>query len=316
MIKIFADLLVYKLIGIDSQTKIGEALDFFVYDTVKIFLMLIVIIFIVSIIKSFFPPERTKKFIGENKNGFVGNVLAAMLGILTPFCSCSAIPMFIGFIESGIPLGVTFSFLISSPMVNEVALIVLWASFGWKVALIYISTGVFVAIVTGIIIGKLKLEKYVEDYVYKVKVGNVKTENLTCKQRITNAVDSVKEILGKTWIFVIIGIGLGSLMHGYAPTGILTKYAGRGNCLAVIVAVVIGIPLYSNAAGIIPVIKELDNMGMAMGTILAFMMSVTALSLPEIIILRKVLKPKLLAIFIGIMTLTIIFIGYLFNLIL
>jgi len=317
MIKAFADFIVYTLIRLDPKTRLGESINFFVYDTIKIFLMLAVIIFIVSIIRSFFPPERTKKLLGEGKKrGVFGNILAALLGIVTPFCSCSAVPVFIGFVESGIPLGVTFSFLISSPMVNEIALVMLWGLFGWPIALLYIVTGVLIAIIAGIIIGKLKLEKYVEEYVYTIKVGDVLIEKPTWKQRVLDAKEYVIEILKKIWIYVIIGIGIGAAMHGWAPAGFLTKYAGRDNPFAVFVAVLIGIPLYSNAAGIIPIVKELTRLGMSMGTALAFMMSVTALSLPEIIILRKVLKPRLLGIFVGIMAIAIIFIGYLFNIIL
>ena len=317
MIKVFADFVVYTLIRLDPKTRLGESINFFVYDTIKIFLMLAVIIFIVSIIRSFFPPERTKKLLGEGKKrGIFGNILAALLGIVTPFCSCSAVPVFIGFVESGIPLGVTFSFLISSPMVNEIALVMLWGLFGWPIALLYIVTGVFIAIIAGIIIGKLKLEKYVEEYVYTIKMGDVLIEKPTWKRRAIDAKDYVIEILKKIWIYVVIGIGIGAVMHGWVPAGFLTKYEGRDNPFAVIVAVLLGIPLYSNAAGVIPIVKELTRAGMAMGTALAFMMAVTALSLPEMIILRKVLKPRLLAIFIGIMAVTIIFIGYMFNIIL
>lgn len=294
-----------------------SAVDFFFYDTMKIFLMLSIIIFIVSIIRSFFPPERTKKLLGEGKaRGILGNVFAALLGIVTPFCSCSAVPVFIGFVEAGVPLGVTFSFLISSPMVNEVALVMLWGLFGWKIALLYIATGVTVAIISGIIIGKLKMERYVEEYVFNIKIGTADIESPTWKQRTIDAWNYVLDILKKIWLYVIIGIGIGGIMHGYAPEGWLTRYAGKNNPFAVFVAVLIGIPLYSNAAGILPIISELTKGGMAMGTALAFMMAVTALSLPEMIILRKVLKPKLLGVFVGIMAITIIIIGYLFNVVL
>lgn len=317
MLQWFADFMTYTVFHISKGTRLASSVNFFIYDTIKIFFMLIVIIFIVSIIRSFFPPERTKQLLGEGKKrGIIGNIFAALLGIVTPFCSCSAVPVFIGFVESGIPLGVTFSFLISSPMVNEVALVMLWGLFGWKIALLYIATGVTVAIISGIIIGKLKLEKYVEEYVYTIKMGQTEIEIPTWKQRFKDAWDYVKEILKKIWIYVIIGIAIGGVMHGWAPSGMLVKYAGKGNPFAVIIAVIIGIPLYSNAAGTIPIIKELTRLGMPMGTALAFMMSVTALSLPEMIILRKVLKPQLLGIFIGIMAVTIIFIGYLFNMIL
>lgn len=293
------------------------AVNFFFYDTMKIFLMLSVIIFIVSIIRSFFPPERTKKLLGEGKaRGFLGNIFAALLGIVTPFCSCSAVPVFIGFVEAGVPLGVTFSFLISSPMVNEVALVMLWGLFGWQIALLYIATGVTIAIIAGIVIGKLKMEKYVEEYVYSIKTGDVDTEKPTWKQRIIDARKYVGEILKKIWLYVLGGIAIGGIMHGYAPTGLLAKYAGKSNPFAVIIAVLIGIPLYSNAAGTIPIVKELTRLGIPMGTALAFMMAVTALSLPEMIILRKVLKPKLLGVFVGIMAVSIIIIGYLFNIVL
>ncbi len=293
------------------------AVDFFFYDSLKIFLMLSVIIFIVSVIRSFFPPERTKKLLGEGRaRGVLGNVFAALLGIVTPFCSCSAVPVFIGFIEAGIPLGVTFSFLISSPMVNEVALVMLWGLFGWQIALLYIATGVTVAIISGIIIGKLKMERYVEEYVFSIKMGEAQIEIPSWRQRINEAVKYVGEILRKIWIFVVVGIAVGGVMHGYAPTGLLVKYAGKGNPFAVFIAVIVGIPLYSNAAGTIPIVKELTRLGMPMGTALAFMMAVTALSVPEMIILRRVLKPKLLSVFVGIMAITIIFIGYLFNIIL
>lgn len=293
------------------------SVDFFFYDTMKILLMLTVIIFIVSLIRSFFPPERTKKLLGEGKaRGVLGNIFAALLGIVTPFCSCSAVPVFIGFIEAGVPLGVTFSFLISSPMVNEVALIMLWGLFGWKIALLYIATGVTVAIISGVLIGKLKMEKYVEEYVYSLRMGDLEIEHPTWKQRFVDAWNYVLEILRKIWPYVIIGIAIGAIMHGWAPAGWLAKYAGKDNPFAVFVAVLIGVPLYSNAAGIIPIVSELTRLGMPMGTALSFMMAVTALSLPEMIILRKVLKPRLLAVFIGIMAVTIIIIGYLFNIVL
>lgn len=294
-----------------------DAVNFFFYDTAKIFLMLSVIIFIVSVIRSFFPPEKTKKLLGEGKaKGFLGNVFAALLGIVTPFCSCSAVPVFIGFVEAGIPLGVTFSFLIASPMVNEVALVMLWGLFGWKIALLYIATGVTIAIIAGILIGKLGMEKYVEEYVYSMKMGSVEIKDITWKQRFADAWKYVLGILRKIWPYVVIGIAIGATMHGWAPEGWLAKYAGKDNPFSVIIAVIIGVPLYSNAAGTIPIVKELTRLGIPMGTALSFMMAVTALSLPEMIILRKVLKPKLLAVFVGIMSVAIVFTGYLFNIIL
>lgn len=312
MLQSFADFMSYRVFGLTPQSHLGGAVNFFIYDTIKIFLMLALIIFLVSIIRSFFPPERTKKIL-SHKREFVGNILAALLGIVTPFCSCSAVPVFIGFVESGVPLGVTFSFLISSPMVNEVALIMLWGLFGWKIAAIYIGTGVSVAIVGGIIIGKLKLEHLVEEYVYNIKMTESELAALTWKERVDYAWSYVVDILKKVWLYVVIGIAIGGFIHGYAPADFLVKYAGRDNLFAVPLAVLIGVPLYSNAAGIIPIVNVLMEKGMAMGTVLAFMMAVTALSLPEMIILRKVLKPKLIGIFIGIMSVTIIFVGYMFN---
>lgn len=308
----FVNWLTYSVLRLSPDTRFGSAVNFFIYDTVKVLFLLSVIIFFVAIIRSFFPPEKTKKILARG-NEYVGNVLAALLGIVTPFCSCSAVPLFIGFVESGVPLGVTFSFLISSPMVNEVALILLWGLFGWKIALLYIASGVTVAIVAGIIIGRLHLEKWVEDYVWQIQVGGAEVPNLAWRERLAYARGYVKEIVGKVWLYVIFGIGVGAFIHGYAPANFLLRVAGKGNPLAVPVAVLIGVPLYSNAAGTIPIVKALIEKGMAMGTALAFMMAVTALSLPEGIILRKVLKPKLLAIYFGIGTLTIIATGYLFN---
>ena len=312
MLQMFADYVAYTLFGLLPNSHLGAAVDFFIYDTIKIFLMLATIIFLVSLIRSFFPPERTKKILSR-KREYIGNIMAALLGIVTPFCSCSAVPVFIGFVESGVPLGVTFSFLISSPMVNEVALIMLWGMFGWQIAAIYITTGITVAIVGGLVIGKLKLEHLVEGYVYDIKMGETELAALTWRERVEYAWEYVVDILKKVWPYVIIGIAIGGAMHGYAPADFLVKYAGKDNLLAVPLAVLIGVPLYSNAAGIIPIVHVLMEKGMALGTVLAFMMAVTALSLPEMIILRKVLKPKLLGIFVGIMTVAIIFVGYLFN---
>jgi uncharacterized membrane protein YraQ (UPF0718 family) len=312
MWKAFVDWLVYGVFGLNAQSHLAAALNFFIYDTVKIFFLLAVIIFAVAIIRSFFPPEKTKQILSKFPET-VGNILAALLGIVTPFCSCSAVPLFIGFIEAGVPLGVTFSFLVSSPMVNEVALILLWGLFGWKVALIYIVSGVLIAIISGMVIGGLKLEKYVEDYVYQIQMANSEIPNPTWPERLSYAKGYVLEILHKVWLYVLVGIALGGLMHGYAPANLLTKIAGHSNPLAVPVAVLIGVPLYSNAAGVIPIVKVLMDKGMAIGTALSFMMAITALSLPEGIILRKVLKPRLLAIFFGVVAIGIMITGYLFN---
>ena len=306
------DWFVFGVIGLSSKSPLGAALDFFIYDTIKIFFLLIVIIFAIAFLRSFFPPEKTKRYL-EKMPEFMGNILASLLGIVTPFCSCSAVPLFIGFIEAGIPLGVTFSFLVSSPMVNEVALIMLWGLFGWKIALLYIASGLVVAILSGAVIGRLKLEKWVEEYVYKIKGSESVIETLSFKDRIAYAWGYVGEIVGKVWPYVLVGIALGGFMHGYAPADLLAKYAGPGVWYAVPLAVLIGVPLYSNAAGVIPIVSVLMEKGMAMGTSLAFMMAVTALSLPEAIILRKVLKPKLLVTYFSVVAVGIMLTGYLFN---
>jgi uncharacterized membrane protein YraQ (UPF0718 family) len=304
---------VHNLLGLSPESKLATALNFFIYDTAKIFILLAVIIFAISFIRSFFPPEKTRAILSHKKE-FIGNILAALLGVVTPFCSCSAVPLFIGFVEGGVPLGVTFSFLISSPMVNEVAIVLLWGLFGWKITAIYIGTGLFVAMIGGYVIGKLKLEKWVEEYVYTMHLGEGQEVQIqTFRERVEYAKFNTKDILGKIWLFVIIAIGIGGFIHGYVPEDFLVRYAGKGNIFAVPIAVLIGVPLYSNAAGVIPIVYALMGKGLSLGTTLAFMMAVTALSLPEMIILRKVLKVRLLAIFVGIMTVTIIGVGYLFN---
>jgi uncharacterized membrane protein YraQ (UPF0718 family) len=315
MLKSFADWLVFSTIGLIPGSRAGEALNFFVYDTLKIFLLLATIIFVVAVIRTSFPPEKTKRMLSR-KREYVGNVLAALLGIVTPFCSCSAVPLFIGFVESGVPLGVTFSFLISSPMVNEVALIMLWGLFGWKIALIYIGSGLLVAIVAGIVIGKLKMEKYVQDYVWEMQVGNAEITVLTFREKLDYARDYTLDLLKKIWPYVLIGVGIGAFIHGYAPQDFLVRYAGRDNPFAVPLAVLIGVPLYSNAAGVIPIVHALMEKGLPIGTTLAFMMAVTALSLPEAIILKNVLKNRLLFTFFGIVAVAIVCVGYLFNAIL
>lgn len=315
MIKPFADYLTFTLFGLQPDTHLGEALNFFIYDTIKIFLLLCTIIFVVAIIRSSFPPERTKRIL-SHKREYVGNVIAALLGIVTPFCSCSAVPLFIGFVESGVPLGVTFSFLVSSPMVNEVALIMLWGMFGWKIALIYIGTGLLVAIVAGVIIGRLKMEKHVQDYVWEMQVGQQEIVEQTFRDKLVYACDYTRDLLKKVFPYVVIGVGLGAFIHGYVPQDFLARWAGPDNPFAVPVAVALGVPLYSNAAGVIPIVHALTSKGMAIGTVLAFMMAVTALSLPEAIILSNVLKRRLLVTFFGIVATAIIFVGYLFNMIL
>jgi uncharacterized protein len=315
MLANFAAYLVFTVLGLAKGSHLGDAANFFVYDTIKIFLLLTTIIFCVAVIRSYFPPEKTKRFLSHGKE-YVGNILAALLGIVTPFCSCSAVPLFIGFVESGVPLGVTFSFLVSSQMVNEIALIMLWGLFGWKIALIYIGSGVMIAIISGIVIGKLRLERFVQDYVYKIKMGETAATEQTFRERLSNARNYTVPLLKKIWPYVIAGVGIGAFIHGYAPEGFLLKYAGPQNPFAVPLAVLVGVPLYSNAAGVIPITQALMEKGMATGTVLAFMMAVTALSLPEAIILKNVLKLRLLLTFFGIVAVAITLTGYLFNAIL
>jgi uncharacterized membrane protein YraQ (UPF0718 family) len=307
--------LVYNLFAFAEGNHWAAALQFFLYDTLKIFILLTVIIMAITYIRSYFPSERTRAILAKRKGGtFIGHILAALLGIVTPFCSCSAVPLFIGFVEAGIPLGVTFTYLVAAPMVNEVALGLLWAMFGWKIALIYIISGEVIAIVSGIIIGRLKLEKHVESLVWEMKVGSgAELSKPKQKERFQDAWIFTRDLLKKIWIFVVAGIGVGGIMHGWVPTNALAHIAGKNNPFAVLIAVIIGIPLYSNAAGIIPLVSEFTRAGVALGTSLAFMMAVTGLSLPEMILLRRVLKPKLLAIFVGIVGAGIVFTGYLFN---
>ncbi len=307
--------LVYNLLGLNETNHWASALQFFLFDTIKIFILLAIIIMAITYIRSYFPPERTRAILAKKKGGtFIGHILAALLGIVTPFCSCSAVPLFIGFVEAGIPLGVTFTYLVAAPMVNEVALGMLWVMFGWKTALIYIISGEIIAIVSGIVIGRMKMERYVEDYVWKMKVGAaVELAKPTQTDRIKEACGFTLDLIRKIWLYVVIGIGIGGIMHGWLPTNALGHLAGKDNPFAVLIAVLIGIPLYSNAAGVIPLVSELTRAGVALGTSLAFMMAVTALSIPEMILLRRVLKPKLLAIFVAITGTGIIFTGYLFN---
>ncbi|MDD1728275.1 MAG: permease [Methanospirillum sp.] len=311
-----ADWIVYTLLGLSPDSPAGSSLNFFIYDTVKIFILLLVIVYVVTFLRSFFSPEKTRAWLAERKGStFIGHILAALLGIITPFCSCSAVPLFIGFVEAGIPLGVTFTYLIAAPMVNEVALVMLYGLFGWQIAAIYIVSGEVIAIVAGLIIGRFKLERFVEDYVYQVKVRDtrISMHNPTYSERLQESWLDTVEIIKKIWLYVVIGIGIGALMHGWIPANALAAYAGKDNPFAVIVAVIIGIPLYSNAAGVMPLVSELTRAGVAMGTALAFMMAVTALSIPEMILLRKVLKPRLLAVFISVVGVGIICTGYLFN---
>jgi len=309
-----SDWLIDTALGLTKGSHLTEALRFFVFELPKVLLLLILIIFFVGIIRSYFSPERTRKVL-EGKSLFTGNVLASMLGIVTPFCSCSAIPLFLGFVESGVPLGVTFSFLIASPMINEVAVILLFGMFGWKTALIYVVTGLIIAISAGFVIGRLKLEHWVQDWVYQTNMGSVEDgeEEQKLSDRIRFGYDAVKEIVGKVWVYVAIGIAVGAGAHGYVPQDFMAALMGKSAWYSVPLSVLIGVPLYSNAAGIIPIVSVLIEKGAALGTSLAFMMAVIGLSLPEMIILKKVLKLPLILTFIGIVATGIMLVGFLFN---
>jgi uncharacterized membrane protein YraQ (UPF0718 family) len=308
------DWLIDSVIGMTPGKRLTEAARFFIYEFPKVILLLALIVFFVGIIRTYFTPERTRTAL-EGKRTFTGNVMAAGLGIVTPFCSCSAIPLFIGFVESGVPLGVTFSFLIASPMINEVAVVLLYGMFGIKVAVIYVITGLVIAITAGWIIGVLRLEKWVEPWVYSMHTGNInpEEEKTTLETRITMGYTALKDIVGKVWLYVAIGIGVGAFAHGYVPEDYMASLMGKSVWYSVPLSVLIGIPLYSNAAGIVPIVSVLLEKGAALGTSLSFMMAVIGLSLPEMIILRKVLKLPLIFTFIGVIGTGIILVGYLFN---
>jgi uncharacterized protein len=316
-LKFFTDLLIDKILFLQSGTHLTESLRFFIFEVPKVLMLLILIVFFVGIIRTFFTPEKTRKVL-EGKSLFTGNILAGLLGIVTPFCSCSAIPLFLGFIQAGVPLGVTFSFLISAPMINEVAVILLFGLFGWKVALIYVITGLIIAIISGFVIGRLSLEKHVESWVYQFSAENPGSEEelITFDQRIEAGFTAVKEIVAKVWIYIVIGIAIGAAAHGYVPETFMTNLMGKSVWYSVPLSVLIGVPLYSNAAGIIPIVSVFIEKGVPLGTALAFMMSVIGLSLPEMIILKKVLKLPLIFTFIGIVACGIMIVGFLFNLIL
>ncbi len=301
--------------------RFAGAVSFFVYEAPKVLLLLVIVVFFVGIVRSYFSAEKTRRILGK-RSPIVGNVMGSALGIVTPFCSCSAVPLFIGFVEAGVPLGATFSFLIAAPMINEVAVVLLFGLFGWGTALLYISTGLFIAIAAGVIIGMLKLEGYVEDWVYTVKGPDPAAGELLADQtemdfdaRIQYGFESVRDIVGKVWPYVVAGIGIGAGIHGYVPGDIMSAIMGKSVWWAVPASVLIGVPLYSNAAGIIPIMQALLEKGASLGTALAFMMSVIGLSFPETVILRKVLKPRLIAVFVGVVAAGIVAVGYLFNLI-
>jgi len=305
---------VFNLLGMTRGEPLAEAIFFFIYEFPKVMLLLVLIIFFVGIIRTYFTPERTRKAL-EGKKTLTGNIMASGLGIITPFCTCSAIPLFLGFVESGVPLGITFSFLIASPMINEVAIVLLYGMFGWEVTLIYIGTGLLIAIISGLIIGRLKLEKWVEPWVYETKFGSNDLDDRKIKfqDRINFGYEAVRDIVGKVWLYVALGIAIGAGMHGYVPEDYMAALMGKTAWYSVPLSILIGIPLYSNAAGIVPIVSVFIEKGAALGTSLAFMMSVIGLSLPEMIILRKVLKLPLIFTFIGIVAFGIMVVGFLFN---
>jgi len=308
------DWLIDDLLNMNAGSHLTEALRFFVFEVPKVLLLLTLIIFLVGMVRSYFSPEKTRKAL-EGKSLFTGNVLASMLGIVTPFCSCSAIPLFLGFVEAGIPIGVTFSFLIASPMINEVAIVLLLGLFGWKTAAIYVLSGLVIAIIAGWVIGKLNLRHWVQDWVYQSQFGNSDSEGEKLKyaDRIQYGFTAVKEIVGKVWLYVVLGIAVGAGAHGYVPEDFMASMMGKSAWYSVPLSVIIGVPLYSNAAGIIPIVSVLIEKGAALGTALAFMMAVIGLSLPEMIILKKVLKIKFILTFAGIMAVGIVLVGFIFN---
>jgi uncharacterized protein len=300
---------------LDRTTHLGSAVEFFLFEAPKVLMLLLIVVFGVGIIRSFFTPERTRSILAGKRES-IGNVMAASLGVVTPFCSCSAVPLFIGFVTTGVPLGVTLSFLISAPMVNEIALVLLFGLFGWRVAAIYAGTGLLIAIIAGWTIGRLRLERYVESWVFETQMGGAESEEkLSWPDRIRAGRQAVRDIVGKVWPYVLAGIAVGAGIHGYVPQNFMASIMGKGAWWSVPLAVLIGVPMYSNAAGIIPIVQALLGKGAALGTVLAFMMSVIGLSLPETVILRKVLKPQLIAVFVGVVASGILVVGYIFNLI-
>jgi len=303
---------VENVFGLSIKERLGGSVHFFIYDTIKIFILLSVLIFLISYIQSYFPPERTKKILGNIK-GIKGNILGALLGTITPFCSCSSIPIFIGFNSAGLPLGITFSFLISSPLVDLASLLILMSFFGAKIAIAYVVVGLILAVIGGTIIDKLRLEKYVEGYVKEIENVDVEIALLTKQERISYSKEQVKDVFHKVWLYVLIGVGIGAAIHNWIPQSIIETVVGNNNPFAVLLATAVGIPMYADIFGTLPIAEALFGKGVGIGTVLSFMMAVTALSLPSIIMLSKVVKPKLLAIFVAIVSIGIIIIGYLFN---
>jgi uncharacterized protein len=302
----------------EPANRLASALAFFLYEAPKVMMLLAVVVFAVGIVRTFFTPERTRRLLAGRREA-LGNVLASLLGVVTPFCSCSAVPLFIGFVTTGVPLGVTLSFLIAAPMINEVALVLLFGLFGWKVALLYMGTGLLIAMIAGWVIGRLKLERWVEGWVYAAapqSTAGTPEERIRLAERLRMGRDAVKDIVGKVWPYVLAGIAVGAGIHGFVPQDLMASVMGKSAWWSVPLAVIIGVPLYSNAAGIIPIVQALLEKGAALGTVLAFMMSVIGLSLPEMIILRKVLKLPLIATFVGVVAGGILIVGYLFNIVL
>ena len=317
MFRIFtwlADRVAYGLLGLEPSTPTGAALHFFVEDVTKIFALLVGVIFLMGLFRSALSPERVRAYL-DGRSRWVAYVMAVLLGAVTPFCSCSSVPLFIGFVEGGIPVGATMAFLITSPMVNEVAVALLLTLLGWKLTLLYVATGLAVGVMGGALIDSLGLERWVQEYVWKIRVGETGpgARRLSVRERVEFAWGEVEEIVGRIWMYVLIGVGLGAALHGYVPEDFFARWAGSGNPLAVPLAVVAGVPMYANASGIIPVAEALLGKGVPVGTVLALMMSVVALSLPEMIILRKVLKVRMLGFFAGYLALAFIAVGYLFN---
>jgi uncharacterized membrane protein YraQ (UPF0718 family) len=305
--------LAFDVLGLDPATQLGQAVAFFLFDVPKVLLLLTGIVTLVSLLRSFVSPERVRAALA-GRNAVVGTVAAAGFGVVTPFCSCSAVPLFIGFLEAGVPLGVTFAFLVASPMVNEVAIVLLWGLVGPQLTIAYVVAGLVVAVFAGLLIGRLRLERYVEDYVWKIRAGSVVINDTpTLEDRVRDAWRSTLDIVGRVWPYVIVGIGVGAVIHGFVPTELVVRVGGADNPLAVPALVALGVPLYANAAGTIPIIEALLGKGLPVGTALAFMMAITALSLPEMVILRKVMKPRLLVTFVGIVAAGIVVIGYAFN---
>lgn len=315
IIQPFANWIAYELLSLPQDSHLGESLAFFFYDVPKILLLLSGMIFLISLLQTFIDTQKVRVMVEKRGEG-IGNVMASLFGAITPFCSCSSVPLFIGFVQAGIPMGITFSFLITSPLMNEVAFVLLIGLFGWKIALLYLLSGITIGIISGLVIGRMNLERYVEGFVYEIKPqsnNQIAEEKLTWRERVNRAVESTREIVGKVWIFVIVGIGIGAFIHGFVPQDALTSIMGKGAWWSVPISVLLGIPLYSNAAGIIPIVSALLSKGASLGTALAFMMSVVGLSLPEAIILKRVLKTPLLVIFFAVIGVSIVFTGYMFN---